>query len=187
MSVAELAIYPDDTEMLAEDLAREIHAGQLYHRETGVGFIEAHLEPAVDLVRRLGYGGLYKATTWLHDSVEDHHKRGITVEYLAERGVNPGVVEAVGVLTRDDDEPYKEYLRRLVEANNPLAIVAKFADSSANLSHSMQNHREEGVSDAKFLKRVARYLGNLSVLGPILPPRGDDGQRPLALVDLTMS
>ena len=63
----------------------------------------------------------------LHDVVED---TPYTIEDLRAMGYPEEVIEAVTLLTHDDDTPYLEYVARI--KHNPLARAVKLADLKHN-------------------------------------------------------
>jgi (p)ppGpp synthase/HD superfamily hydrolase len=81
----------------------------------------------------------------LHDVVEDSE---VSVEDLARLGLSEAEVEAVKLLTHDDDEPYEEYIERVATAEGEpgrLARIVKLADVRDNLSRTrpgMEHLRE---------------------------------------------
>lgn len=172
---------PVPIEHIAEDIAREAHALQMYD-EAGFydlggewveprTYMEGHLLPAVETVRFLGYGTpLYIATTLLHDTVEDTEA---TLEYLRQRCLPYEVVHAVDLLTKKPWQPHEEYLAGI--ATSDYAIVAKFADSAVNLANTLC--QRPPVPREKYRSRVGKYLVNLVYLQPLLPQTEDNGAR----------
>ena len=59
----------------------------------------------------------------LHDTVED---TDITFDDLIKEGFNENVINALKLLTHNDDTPYLEYVLKIKE--NPLARIVKLAD-----------------------------------------------------------
>jgi (p)ppGpp synthase/HD superfamily hydrolase len=104
---------------LAESIAVMAHAGQL-EESTGDPYIR-HITRVVDLVE----GELAKEVAWLHDVIEDTKWTAVD---LLNAGVTPTVVQAVKVLTRLDIERYSEYIQRVKESGNELALQVKIAD-----------------------------------------------------------
>ena len=94
----------------------------------------------------------------LHDVVEDSD---MTAEELARLGVSEVEVEAVNLLTHDDDEPYEEYIERLATADGEagrLARVVKLADLHDNLGRTrpeMEHLRERYEKALSRLESVA--------------------------------
>jgi (p)ppGpp synthase/HD superfamily hydrolase len=86
-------------------------------------------------------------TAVLHDVVED---TGITLDDLAKEGFPPVVLEALTLLTHDDDTPYDDYVARL--KHHPLARRVKIAD----LEHNMDVRRLITVRE-KDLQRLHKY------------------------------
>lgn len=90
----------------------------------------------------------------LHDILED---TDTTREDLIALGFPPAIVEAVCLMTHDDDVPYLEYVRRL--RANPIARTVKIAD----LRHNSDLTRLDAVSEPD-LRRVEKYKQALEIL-----------------------
>ena len=84
----------------------------------------------------------------LHDVMEDS---GVAPEDLRAEGFPDSVVEVLVLLTRREDENYRQYIERL--ADNPVARKVKLAD----LSHNMDTTRLDAVTE-KDRKRLAVYI-----------------------------
>ena len=93
----------------------------------------------------------------LHDVVED---TDVTPEQLAE--IFPKeVVEAVALMTHNDDTPYLDYVARI--ASNPIAKAVKLADL---LHNSDKSRLEDQSNNADALKRwEEKYSKALQILG----------------------
>jgi (p)ppGpp synthase/HD superfamily hydrolase len=143
----------------AEAIAREAHAGQKYGERD---YIEAHVQPIATIIRRLGYGAIYQATGWLHDTIED---TDVTAGYLLSEGIPTEVVHAVNLLTKQPDVDHAAYLDGII--TDKYATVAKFADSSANFSSTML--LSPRIKDEKLRAWSLEYAANLAFLQPYLP------------------
>lgn len=85
----------------------------------------------------------------LHDVIED---TSVTLEDLARAGFSPRVLEALELLTHDDEtELYLDYVAAV--AANPLARAVKMAD----LRHNMDVRRLPPELSKKDLERLAKY------------------------------
>ena len=84
----------------------------------------------------------------LHDVVED---TDYTLEDLAAMGFGPVVIEALSLLTHDEDVPYMDYVRTI--KNNPVAKEVKLAD----LQHNSDLSRLDTV-DEKALARTEAII-----------------------------
>jgi hypothetical protein len=80
-----------------------------------------------------------------------------TLEDLRAMGYPAEVVEAVGLLTHDDDTPYLEYVARL--KHNPLARAVKLAD----LKHNSDITRLDSPADLN-PERAQRYCAARAML-----------------------
>jgi hypothetical protein len=65
----------------------------------------------------------------LHDVLED---TPVTVDELRTRGCPPEVVEAVEILTKRNGENYDEFIQRIRDSRNELALRVKLADIADN-------------------------------------------------------
>ena len=90
----------------------------------------------------------------LHDVVED---TPYTLPDLREMGFPEEVLDALALLTHDDDTPYLDYVARLKE--NPIARAVKLAD----LRHNSDLTRLDFV-DARALERVEKYRRAMELL-----------------------
>jgi (p)ppGpp synthase/HD superfamily hydrolase len=83
----------------------------------------------------------------LHDVVEDTE---VTLNDLQEAGFGENVLEAVRLLTHEDDLSYEDYVLRL--KSNPLARKVKLADLNDNADLCKMSGNEE-----KDLARLKKY------------------------------
>ncbi|MBR6286975.1 MAG: peptide-methionine (S)-S-oxide reductase MsrA [Bacteroidaceae bacterium] len=66
---------------------------------------------------------------FLHDVLEDSD---ITADNLLEAGIPESVVNALELLTHTKDEPYFDYIQRIIDSHNPVALKVKFNDLTHN-------------------------------------------------------
>lgn len=90
----------------------------------------------------------------LHDIVED---TPITLEDLRAEGFSEAVLEAIALMTHDDDVKYMEYVREIKK--NPIAAAVKLAD----LRHNSDLTRLDEVTE-EALKRREKYLTAIDIL-----------------------
>ena len=90
----------------------------------------------------------------LHDVVEDTE---YTLQDLAAMGFDPVVIDALALLTHDDDTPYMDYVARIKE--NPVAKAVKLAD----LAHNSDLSRMDTV-DEKVMERYRNYQEAIALL-----------------------
>lgn len=90
----------------------------------------------------------------LHDVVED---TDYTIADLEQMGFSPDVLEALKLLTHNDDTPYMEYAAKIKD--NPIAKAVKLAD----LEHNSDLSRLDTI-DEKVLKRKAKYSQAIRLL-----------------------
>ncbi len=127
----------------AKRIASRAHSGQ--HRRDGwMPYIN---HPAAVAERLANESPEVVATAWLHDVLED---TAMMRQDLYDAGIPASVVEAVHVLTKNDETEYADYLSR-VKAH-PIACKVKVADMLANLA------------DAPTEKQIVKYARGLLFL-----------------------
>ena len=132
-------IYTDKTKK-AMKLCYEAHKDQVDKSGLPYVFHPAHVaEQMTD-----------EATTivaLLHDVVED---TDYTLEDLAAEGFGKDILEAVALMTHEDDVPYLDYVAKLKD--NPIARAVKLAD----LAHNSDLSRI-GEVDEETRERLEKY------------------------------
>ena len=103
---------------LALKIAVDAHAGQV--DKDGYPYI---LHPLT--VGLMGETDEEKAAGFLHDVVED---TGWSLDALREAGISEGVVAALALLTHDKSLDYFDYVRRIIDSGNPIALKVKYHD-----------------------------------------------------------
>lgn len=93
-------------------------------------------------------------TALLHDVVED---TDYTIADLERMGFSADVLEALELLTHQDDTPYMEYVAKIKD--NSIAKAVKLAD----LEHNSDLSRLEAV-DEKALRRREKYRQAMELL-----------------------
>jgi (p)ppGpp synthase/HD superfamily hydrolase len=127
-------------EIIAKRIATQAHQGQV--DKAGQAYI-SHPEFVASQVT----GDDAKAVAWLHDVLED---TPITIADLRAEGLSETVIEAVAILSKQENESYETYLRRV--AANPIAKAVKLAD----LKHNMDTTRLKTIDD-KTRARLEKY------------------------------
>ena len=92
----------------------------------------------------------------LHDVVEDTN---YTFDDLLRKGVDEKIVDALRLLTHTDDLSYGEYVKRIAESGNSIAIHVKYND----LCHNLQRGRAGG-----HWKIVAKHDKALAIIQPLI-------------------
>ncbi len=90
----------------------------------------------------------------LHDVVED---TDYTLEDLAAKGFEKEILEAVALMTHEDDVPYLDYVAKLKD--NPIARAVKLAD----LAHNSDLSRI-GEIDDETRERLEKYKKAMALL-----------------------
>ena len=142
-------IYTDKTKK-AMKLCYEAHKDQVDKSGLPYVFHPAHVaEQMTD-----------EATTivaLLHDVVED---TDYTLEDLAAEGFGKDLLEAVALMTHEDDVPYLDYVAKLKD--NPIARAVKLADLAHNSDLSRIGEVDEETRERleKYQKAIALLKGN---------------------------
>ena len=158
---------------LAEQLAKERHAGQTDKAGAGYGM---HPQRAPQGCA----SGEARIAGWLHDLIED---TDTTAEELLTHGFPPDVVAAVQLDTRRVDESYMDYIQRIVDAcdsqDPAVACAGRIAREvkMSDLRDNMNLDRLPTVTDTD-RARVEKYRAAYSVLeNSCAPAPGIDATR----------
>lgn len=145
-----MMIYTDITRK-AMKLCYEAHAGQSDKSGVPYVFHPFHVAEQMD-------DEVSTVVALLHDVVED---AGITLEELRDQGFGDEILEALALLTHDQEEPYFDYVKRVGE--NPIGRKVKLAD----LEHNSDLTRLDHEPTAEDLKRREKYLKSIDILSEI--------------------
>ena len=107
---------------LALQIAAAAHAGQTDRDGNPV-----ILHPLT--VGLMGHTDEERAAGFLHDVVEDTE---CTYEDLLSAGIPSGIVNALRLLTREDGTDYFDYVQRIIDSGNPIALQVKYNDLQHN-------------------------------------------------------
>ena len=88
----------------------------------------------------------------LHDVIEDTK---YTLQDIADKGAERDVVEALSLLTHKKNQPYSEYLDRIIDSDNPIAINVKCNDLEHNLDRGRRGDH---------LKQVAKHTAAKEII-----------------------
>lgn len=94
---------------------------------------------------------------FLHDVVEDSD---FTFEDLESLGMPHEVTESLQLLTHGNDEPYEEYVRRIAESGNKVAIAVKLNDLKHNLERGKRGGHWKQVKKHKRGLKIMEQLIN---------------------------
>lgn len=98
-------------------------------------------------VEHLGQEAMIAAV--LHDVIEDTH---YTDRMLLDEGYTATEVVIVDLLSKPDDMSYEDFIQRLVDSGNKIAIMIKMAD----IEHNSDVTRLKGIRDKDF-DRIKKY------------------------------
>lgn len=100
-----------------------------------------------------------KVVALLHDIMED---TDITEKEILGFGIQNVYVDAVKILTKKSCESYDEYIKRIIESENQLAINVKIAD----LEHNMNLNRLKLITSEDIVRKH-KYKQAYSKLLPL--------------------
>lgn len=146
----------------AEAFARKAHAGQ--KRKGGDDFC-IHLEGVVrNISLFIPEDHLWHETAvcvaWLHDTVED---TAVTAENINSLfGLD--ISNAVLLVTRKENQTYKEFIDGIYNSDNVIALVVKLSDLSHNISSSVLFDGDENVKKELDSLREKRWLPAYNLL-----------------------
>lgn len=109
-----------------------------------------------------------KIAGFLHDVVED---TDYTFEDLLREGIPEAVVNALRLLTRDKSMTYEEYLQRIINSGNPIAIMVKLHDLQHNFSRG-KAHPELQKKHGPALAKVSAVVEAISKVEIYNAPEG---------------
>ena len=132
-------IYTDKTKK-AMKLCYEAHKDQV--DKTGVPYVFHPFHVAEQMTSEAS-----TIVALLHDVVED---TDYTLDDIANQGFGKEIVEAVALMTHEDDGPYLDYVAKLKD--NPIAREVKLAD----LAHNSDLSRL-GEIDEETRQRLEKY------------------------------
>ena len=94
----------------------------------------------------------------LHDVVED---TDWTFDDLLVAGIKPEVVNALRLLTHSKDVPYLDYVQRIADSHNPIAINVKCNDLEHNLYRGRHgDHLKQVAKHTAAHQIIHRYNGD---------------------------
>ena len=131
----------------AYKIAFEAHRDQL--DKTGLPYIHHPLHLAAQMTDEVT-----TCVALLHDVVEDSD---MTFEELEKLGFGGEIIDALRLMTHDDDVPYMDYVREI--KRNPVAAAVKRAD----LMHNSDITRLDVVTE-RDLARAEKYKNALEIL-----------------------
>ena len=168
-SVMEKRVSPEDVERIraAFELAKIAHADQ--KRKSGEPYIFHPIAVANIVAEELMLGANPVIAAFLHDVVED---TGYSFDDLLNAGISAKVVDALRLLTHEKGTDYLDYVRRIADSHNPIAINVKCND----LEHNLERGRK-----GDHLKQVAKHTAAKEIIHRI---NGDEGAAWDLLMDL---
>lgn len=107
-----------------------------------------------------GYNETEMVAGLLHDVVED---TDYTFDDLLAAGISSEVVDALRLLTHEKGADYIDYVRRIADSHNPIAINVKCND----LDHNLERGRR-----GDHLKQVAKHSAARQIIHPY---NGEEG------------
>lgn len=138
----------------AISMAVEGHQGQF--DKAGMPYVLHPARIALKLMED-GYGPKYQTVAWLHDYDEDVTKKHYPQVFIRHH-ISDDVIEAIELVSNLDDDPYPEFIGRIIDSKNKMAIVIKIYDIRDNTSpRRMVALEKKDPAKAKRLK--VKYAG----------------------------
>ena len=153
--------HPIDT---ALHIATASHAGQL--DRDGYPVI---LHPLT--VGLMGHTDEEKMAGFLHDVVED---TTCTFDQLLEQGIPIGVVNALRLLTHEPGIDYYDYVQRIIDSGNPIALQVKYNDLQHNFARG-KAHPDLQQKHGRALQMVREAIERCSQVTRYKAPADDSG------------
>lgn len=94
-----------------------------------------------------------KTVGLLHDLLEDTI---ITSDDLNSMGFSDKVIEALSIITKSEDEPYNDYIDKILESNNIIAINVKAID----MRHNLDIKRIKNPTEKDYNRIETKYKPN---------------------------
>ena len=110
----------------AADYAYKVHNGQ--QREGG----EPFFNHVYRVAQKVPQNSVAIAAAYLHDAVEDRRARPESILFV----FGQEIYDIVMLLTRGREEAYKDYIKRIIDSGNSVAMRIKLADNEDNITSS---------------------------------------------------
>lgn len=144
---------------IALDIATKAHCGQL--DRDGYPVILHPLQ-----VGLMGQTDEEKIAGFLHDVVEDSH---YSFEDLISFGIPAGIVNALRLLTHDKSTDYFDYIQRIIDSGNPIALRVKYNDLQHNYARG-KSHPDLQLKHGKALEMVKAAIEESMKIDLYTPP-----------------
>lgn len=146
---------------VALEIATKAHAGQV--DRDGCPVI---LHPLS--VGLMGHTDEERVTGFLHDVVED---TSYSFDDLLAAGIPSGIVGALRLLTHEKGVPYMDYIQRIIDSGNPIALQVKYNDLRHNYARG-KAYPELQAKHGPALERVKAAVEGCSQIalykGPVM-------------------
>lgn len=108
----------------------------------------------------MGHTDEERATGFLHDVMEDCN---YSAEQLLGEGIPSGVVNALRLLTHEKDVSYEEYLQRIIDSKNPIALHVKYNDLLHNYARGKRFDRlqEKHCNALRLIEPVVKAIDEI--------------------------
>ncbi len=148
---------------IALQIATKAHEGQT--DRDGEAYI---LHPLT--VGLMGRTDEERCAGFLHDVIED---TSVTAQDLIDAGISESVVNALQQLTHDKETPYDEYVQKIIDSKNPIALRVKFNDLTHNYARG-KAYPELQAKHGKALQKVQKAIEEMERTTPFQPTQGTE-------------
>lgn len=111
-----------------------------------------------------------KITGLLHDIIEDSE---ITEEDLKKINFSDDIITAVSILTKKKLENYNDYIDRIINSNNSIALKVKRIDMENNMDLS----RIENPTEKDYKRRKEKYIPQYQKIIKVIEKRREKNVR----------
>jgi len=133
--------------LLASSIARKAHAGQF--RRDGITPYISHPEAVAKSLE--GEHPDVIAAAWLHDVLED---TDVTISELKHAGIPVHVIDAVELLTRDDGQPYEDYLHWIAQDEIARKGYSILGAVNGSVAYDMLESEIERANDGQLFRQI---------------------------------
>lgn len=138
-------------------LASEAHANDAWGDKPYMAHLALASDNVVQIMNAAGFVNSYEyedmvQAAWLHDVIEDHPEFENRV-----REEFPKIYESLLLVARDRDDTYAEFIQKIIDSNDEVALVVKIADMRSNLNNNPPaNLRKRYESNIEKLENALR-------------------------------
>ena len=138
-------------------LASEAHADDKWGNSPYMTHLALAADNVVQIMTDAGFSTSYEyedmvQAAWLHDVIEDHPEFENRV-----RDDFPQIYESLLLVARDRNDTYAEFIQKIIDSGDEVALVVKIADMRSNMNNNPPaNLRKRYESNIEKLENALR-------------------------------